>query len=86
MAINKTVMEVGIFNPDMSPARFTLSIFGIDKRHFNTLPSGGNEIMEALLEQRCHRPGPDKNVSLQELGYSTSMFMTRKLDDKELQP
>jgi len=73
MAIDKTVMEVGIFNPDMSPARFTLSIFGLPKQHFNTVPDGGKEILEALLEQRCHTPGPDKNVSLKELGYSTSI-------------
>ena len=75
MAIDKTVMEVGIFNPDMSPARFTLSIFGLPKQHFNTVPGGGNEIMDALRTQ-----------GLRELGYSTSMFMTRKLHDKELQP
>lgn len=82
MAIDTNVVRVGILTPDAQEARFTVSIFGIPTKNFFESPGGGTPIREALLEQREYSTG----ISLEEVGYRSSMFMIQEVHSNELCP
>lgn len=46
------VVSCLILTSEAEPARFSISIFGLPKSHFLTIPGGSDEIKEALKLQR----------------------------------
>jgi len=92
MAIDTTVVRVGILDPNGQTARFSVSVFGIPVRKFYEIGSdeplsGSGSIKIALADQRCHIPGPDKNYSLLEMGYRPiSPFHLEQVHPHSLQP
>lgn len=73
MAINASVTSIGVLTPDGEPARFSLSIIGIDAKEFYTVPGGSRRVHESFKLEKLD-------------GYVSSLFFITQLGEEYLAP